>query len=200
MLSACNARGLTDALAKSQVSVSPLTRISILSLTLYESHPSQKIRVATNRGEVTQFNLMLSLVLHFLSIMTGTDTEHRVVLLENVLSLLSLSPHPALSFLFPSPPLSVLPHPSEKPPLTDCPSAFPSIFPKFWMTKAQRSGPRRQGPSRRGQREDSLSHTPSGGRGRVWASPAAVLCCEMAVLSHVTGLGQVVLSHVAGEA
>lgn len=27
-------------------------------------HPSQKIRVATNRGEVTQFNLMLSLVLH----------------------------------------------------------------------------------------------------------------------------------------
>lgn len=114
MLSACNARGLTDALAKSQVSVSPLTRISILSLTLYESHPSQKIRVATNRGEVTQFNLMLSLVLHFLSIMTGTDTEHRVVLLENVLSLLSLSPHPALSFLFPSPPLSEASHILQK--------------------------------------------------------------------------------------
>ena len=33
---------------------------------------------------MTQFNLMLSLVLHFLSIMTGTDTEHRVVLLHRI--------------------------------------------------------------------------------------------------------------------
>ena len=50
-----------------------LTRINILNLTFYESPQSQRTRVAKKCGEATQFNLILTLVLHFLNIMKGID-------------------------------------------------------------------------------------------------------------------------------
>lgn len=96
---------------------------------------------------MTQFKVLPTLVLHFLSIMTGTDTEHRVVLLKNLLSLLFLSPHPALSFFVSPLSLSLRPPTSFRKTTPDkLPLCLSLPLPSVLDDNSPKKRPKRPGP------------------------------------------------------